>query len=429
MTEKKLITYLKKSFFTGAFKTIVVTLSTIILLPLIISKIGIQHYGLISSTMILSSMVVVSDFGISKTVTLLIGEDEDKSNANHIVINAFVINIFMLSIIGVLLYTLIEIYHIPILGNNLDIDIKLQNYIIFIGFIALCVMLINNLLTAILEAYYLMHYINIGFMLSSILMNLYIYIISSLSESIYLLLLAPTMAFLTVTIYFISIVFLHTKIRIGNVSFKQIRSMLTISYKFLNISLVNALVIPTNKYLIIYLTGNTSMLGLFDIGLKVALIANSFLNSIAQPLFGVFSNITKDKEKIFKISIKVSSILFVLYFIGVVLFNFIGYDIVEFIDKENAKILFEITLALLIGVSFISVSEPFHRALLSTKRLKSALILKLFIPILNILFYFTFFNLTQINRFVYSYSSAVFLGSLSIVVFYIITYKNTLDTK
>ena len=120
MTEKKLITYLKKSFFTGAFKTIVVTLSTIILLPLIISKIGIQHYGLISSTMILSSMVVVSDFGISKTVTLLIGEDEDKSNANHIVINAFVINIFMLSIIGVLLYTLIEIYHIPILANYLS---------------------------------------------------------------------------------------------------------------------------------------------------------------------------------------------------------------------------------------------------------------------------------------------------------------------
>jgi len=429
MTEKKLINYLKKSFFTGVFKTVVVTLSTIILLPLIISKIGMGHYGLIALTMILPGMVVIGDFGISKTVTLLIGEDEDKKNVNNIVINAFTINIFMLFIIGTILYIFTIIYNLPILGNNLDIDTKLQDYIVLVGFISLCLVLVNNLLAAILEAYYLMHYINIGFMLSSILTNLYIYIASMLSDSLYLLLLTPTIAFLTVSFYFIYIVISHTNIRIGKISFSQIKNMLGISYKFLNISLVNALVIPANKYFIIYLTGNTTLLGLFDIGLKVAMIANSFLSSIAQPLFGVFSNITKEKEKIFKISKQVSAILFVLFLIGMIVFFYIGLDIVRFIDNSNAELLFNVTLVLMIGISFIAVSEPFHRALLSTKRLKAALFLKLLIPILNILFYFILFNFSQLHRFVYAYSSAVFLSSLIIIIFYIFTYRNELDKK
>ncbi|MEA1955100.1 MAG: hypothetical protein U9N02_01235 [Campylobacterota bacterium] len=427
MTEKNLVTYLKKSFFTGTFKTIVVTLSTIVLLPLIISKIGMENYGLISLTMILAGMVVVSDFGISKTVTLLIGEDKDKKNVNNIVINALAINFFMLFIIGIILYILVIVYRVPVLGSSLEIDIKLQNYIILIGFISLCIMLINNLLTAILEAYYLMHYINVGFMISSVCLNLYIYIFSSISDSLYLLLLAPSVAFLTVTIYSIAIVFLHTDIKFGRLSLSQIKSMLSISYKFLNISLVNGLVIPANKYFIIYLTGSTTILGLFDIGLKVAFIANSFLNSIAQPLFGVFSNINKDKEKIFKISKQVSAILFLLYFVGIVTFNFFGLDIVKIIDNSNIEVLYKITLVLLIGVSFTAVSEPFYRALLSTKRLKAALILKLLVPILNILFYFILFEFTEIDRFIYSHSIAVFLSSLITIIFYIITYRKELE--
>jgi len=429
MTEKKLVTYLKKSFFTGAFKTIVVMLSTIVLLPLIISKIGIENYGLVASTMILSGMVAVSDFGISKTVTLLIGEDESKKNANDIVSNAFVINMFMLSLIGIILYILVAIYHVPILGDSMDIDIELQNYIIFVGFLSLCIMLINNLLTAILEAYYFMHYINVGFMISSVLMNIYIYVISSISESLHLLLLAPTLAFLTVTFYYIFIVAKHTELKTGHISFKEIKNMLNISYKFLNISLVNALVIPANKYFIIYFTGNTAMLGLFDIGLKVAFIANSFLNSIAQPLFGVFSNISKDKEKIYKISLKVSGILFLLYLVGVVLFNYIGLDLVRFIDHEHAEVLFGITLILMIGISFTAISEPFYRALLSTKRLRAALFLKLIVPFFNVLFYILLFSFTQLDRFVYAHSISVFLSSLVIILFYVVTHKRELEKK
>ena len=73
MTRIQLVSYLKKSFLTGAFKTVIVTLSTVIFLPLIISNVGMTNYGLISLTLIFGNMVVFADFGISKSVTLLIG--------------------------------------------------------------------------------------------------------------------------------------------------------------------------------------------------------------------------------------------------------------------------------------------------------------------------------------------------------------------
>lgn len=425
MTDKNLISYLKKSFFTGSFKTIVVTLSTIIFLPLIISRVGMETYGLISLTMLFGGMVIFADFGISKSVTLLIGQDKGKKNVNDIVTNAFVINLSLLFLIGVVLYLLV-LFQVPLFESLLEIDNELKNYIVLLGFVSLCIMLINNLLTAILEAYYLMHYVNIGFMLSSILINILIYVFSILFNSIYIILLAPPTTFLIVTIYFLFIINHYTTIKIGKANTKQTKKMLSISYKYLNIGLVNSLVIPANKYFIIYITGNSSLLGIFDIALKIAFIANSLLNSIAQPLFGVFSNINQNKQKIFKISVKVSSVLFFLYIIGNIIFFFVGLNVVTFIDKLHAKLLFKITFILLIGVSFTSVSEPFYRALLGTKRLKAAFIVKLLIPILNIMLYLIFTETLELDRFAYSYALSTLVSSLIIIIFYLSTYKKVL---
>jgi len=426
INDSRLVSYLKKSFLTGIFKTIVVTLSTIIFLPLIISEIGMATYGLISLTMIFGGMVVFADFGISKAVTLLIGQDTQKINVNTIVSNALVINLVILFLIGIVMYLLI-LTNVSLLGSLTDIDISLQHYIIIVGYFSLCIMLLNNLLTAILESYYLMHYVNIGFMLSSILINIFIYTISVVSNSIYMLLLAPTIAFLLVTFYFLYIINLHTNVRlVNNISIKQIKSMISVSYKFLNIGLINSLVIPINKYMIIYITGNSSNLAIFDIGLKIALIANSLLNSLAQPLFGVFSNMYQAKQKIFTIALKISSILFGLYILGNIIFYYFGLDIVNFIDASYSYLLFKVSFILLISVSFISVSEPFYRALLGSGRLKAAFILKLIIPILNILLYFSLSNILNIERFAFAFAIATFVSSLTIIIFYIYTHKKEL---
>lgn len=416
MTGTSLYIYLKKSFITGSLKTFIITLSTIIFLPLIIKQIGLEVYGLISITMIFSGMVVFADFGISKSVTLLIGKNNDQ--ANEIFTSALLINSVFLFIIALILILLVML-NIPILGEKLNISSNLQHYIIFIGFMSLLLMLINNLLTALLESFYLVHYINIGFMLSSILTNAFIYLASILTNSIYLIIMSPIFSLIFVTFYFIKILRMKTSIKLKKPDKTQIKTMLSTSYKFFNIGLINSIIIPANKYFLIYLTGNSTLLGIFDIALKIALIANSFLNSIAQPLFGVFSNIKTSNKDILNICKKTSLIIFLLYIVGNSVFYFLGEYITYFIDTKNQNELFSISMILLLGISFSSVSEPFYRALLGTERLKESLYLKMIIPVFNVVVYYCLINIQILERFAISFSFATFFSSLIIILYFI----------
>ena len=421
MKENQLFNYLKKSFITGSFKTISVALVTIILLPLIIQRVGLETYGLISLTMIFGGMIVFADFGISKSVTLLIGQDNKKDNVNSIISNALIINGIILLIIGLILTILLSL-EIPILGKSIQISNELKNYIVLIGFVLLGLMLLNNLLTAILEAFYLSHYANIGFTISSISINVFLYCFSLVTDNIFIILLAPVTSFIIVLLYFIFII--KNKINVGLVrpNMKQIKKMLGISYKFLNIGLLNSLMIPSNKYLLIYITGNSSYLALFDIGLKITMIANSFLNSIAQPLFGVFSNIKNNPKRIFAIAKKSSKLIFILYGLGNILFFLVGIYISNIIDQEHGGELYIIAFILLTGITFSSVSEPFYRAIIGLGRLKEAFYLKLLIPIFNILIFFSLSNLNTLKQIAVSYSGAVFISSSVIITYYI--FKN-----
>ncbi len=440
MTGKQIVAYLRKSFFTGVFKTLIVTSSTVVFLPLIIKQVGMETYGLISLTMIFGGMVVFADFGIAKSVTLLIGQD--KTKANVIVSNALVINFILLVIIASIFMMLLY-FKVPILGRALQITSSLKGYIVFIGFLSLMLMLINNLLTAILESFYLIHYVNIGFTISSVLLNAFIFFISKASSSIYFLLLSPLLSFFTVTLFFMIVIKINTNIKLTRPCIKEIKKMLSISYKFLNLGIINSLMIPANKYLLIYLTGSSALLGIFDVGLKIALISNSLLSSIAQPLFGIFSNMGPDKDKIFNIAKKITLTLMLLYLIGNFLFYFFGRYVTSFIDSEHHEDLFLVSMIFISGVSFLSVSEPFYRALIGTERLNEAFYIKLLIPLLNIALYMFFkydsylivltesfsiytgnFLYSLVEKIALAYSASIFISSWVIIIYYILSHKN-----
>ncbi len=426
MTRKQLVTYLKKSFFTGAFKTVIVTLSTIVFLPLIIQKVGMETYGLISLTMIFGGMVVFADFGIAKSVTLLIGQDHDKNNVNTIVSSGLMISLSILTLIG-FIFAAIVLFNVPIFGEKLQITHSLKNFIIFVGFISLVIMLINNLLVAILEAYYLVHYVNIGFTISSILINVFIYLTSVITDSIYILLMAPVASSVFISLYFLYIIKIHTDVGLTKPDRKQIKSMLSVSYNFFNISLINSLVTPVNKYLLIYITGNSAYLGVYDIALKIAQIANSLLNTISIPLFGVFSNMQEQKRKIFTISWKISLLIFIAYLFGIVLYSFIGNQIMEILDQKNTESLYIISFILIIGLGMNAVAEPFYRALLGLGRLRESFRLKLLIPLFNIILFFTISSKDYLERVSLSYSIAVFLSSIIIIGYFLNSKKYMRD--
>ena len=178
-----------------------------------------------------------------------------------------------------------------------------------------------------------------------------------------------------------------------------------------------------NKYFIIYATGNAAALGIFDIALKITMISNGLLNTIAQPLFGVFSNMKENAKKIFAISKKISMILFLSYIIGVCIYYIIGKDIMYFIDNIHFDELYTISLILLIGIGMSGVSEPFYRALLGEEKLKEAFYLKLMVPILNIAIILLMWPAQNLEMISKAYAIAIFSSSLLIIIFSITKYN------
>lgn len=409
-----LFKYLKLSFLTGASKTIVVSVVTLVLLPLIIKTIGVERYALIAITMLFGGSVVFIDFGVSKAITLLLGKSENQKTKNEIVSDVFLLTIFLLLFFSLISFLLIY-FDIPILGNTISISENLKNYIIFSGSLTLFILMFNNLFISILESYLLNHYVNICHALSSILFNIFLLVAGYLFSSDFILVSVPFVSFATISIFYLFIIIKKTDLSLVKPSILRLNKVYPVSLKFFAISLVNTIAIPLNKYLLLILSGNLVIIGLFELGLKVSLLANSFLNSISQPLFGVFSNFKNNKLKAFTIAKKVSIIIFLMYFFGVLIFIFSGEYLCKLIDSLNSILLYKISLAMIIFVCFTSISEPFYKALIGVSMLKKALKYKFIGISTNVILFFILYNLEPLKRVILSYGFSLILTSVVII--------------
>lgn len=421
----KLFNYLKLTFFTGATKTIVVSVITLIALPLIINTIGVERYALIAITMLFGGSVVFIDFGISKAVTLLLGRSENQKIKNEIVSDVFLLTGFLLIIISLLCILLIHL-KLPILGNSISISKNLQHYIIFSGALTLFILMLNNLFISILESYLLNHYIYICQTLTSILFNSFLLIAGFLFQSDFILVSVPFVSFASISIFYLFIIYKKTDISLVKPSILRLNRVFPISIRFFAISVTNIIAVPINKYLLVILSGDLTIIGLYELGFKISLLANSFLNSVAQPLFGVFSNYKNNKFKAFIVAKKVSIIVFFMYFLGVSVFIFVGEYICQLIDPLNSNLLFKISLALIVFICFTSISEPFYRAFLGVSLLRKALTYKLVGISSNAILFFVLYSLDPIKRIILSYGSSIVLTSVVIIIVGVKFDKNSI---
>tara|TARA_B100001063_G_scaffold246807_1_gene287734 strand:+ start:324 stop:1604 length:1281 start_codon:yes stop_codon:yes gene_type:complete len=414
---QKIYSYLKKAFVTGSIKTIVVALTTIIFLPLIIIELGLEAYGIISLVMIFGSLVTFSDFGIAKSITMLVGHEKNKENI--LFSNGFYLNLIFLFLFFICTLFII-IFDFQIFGSNLQLDTNLKNGIIISGFLILSIMTLNNVLIAILEVNYLSHFVSISFMISSVLFHIFLYLFSINTDILVFIIFSPVISSLLTMVYLIYIIIKYTNIKLVKLDFTTMKYMMKSSIGFFKLSLVNSISIPSSKYLLIYLTGNTSFLAILDIAIKISQIATSFLNSISQPLFGVFSNYKDSKNEIYVFTKKVSVIIFILFIFGNGLFYFTGEYIITFIDKENYLSIFNITTIILFFITFNAISEPSYRALISQNHLNISFKLKSLVPAINFILIFTFYlyNVDSLINITWSLGISYFIGSIAIMIYF-----------
>lgn len=401
--------YLVKSFAFSTLKTISVGLATLLLLPLILRKIGFETYGLISLVMFLGGTHGIFDLGLAKAATLMIGQSKKKSEINQVFSDIIFITLILGLFIGIIL-VILSSAGIDIFGES--IDAASQNILLF-GWIYLLLLLINNVFISTLEAIYLIKWVYISQILSSLSLSIFLLLFSSLP----MLLLAPVLSQVLGTAFLFMILVRKSDIVLVVPSLERLKRVIPLVSELFIISIATAIPLPANKYAIIYLTADPRYIGIFEASYRLVNVAKGLLNSMSQPLYGVISNMEAiDNKHVVKITKRVFLAVLTAYLFGNTTFMIIGRDLMSLIGS-NSEDFYRVTKLLLIFISFGAVAEPFYRSLMGISELRTLTRLRWIPVVLNIIFYLIFTEENVFYKIVMSFGCAIISSSLiSIVV-------------
>lgn len=420
---KNITKYLQKNFLASTSKTLITSLVTLLLLPLIIKKLGIELYGIISLTLLFSGVSSLIDLGLSKAIILLSGEKG--VNENKIVSSALYINLFIISLL-LIVFVGLQLLSVDLLGSNLNVDESNKFIILNIGFILLVLMLLNNLCRTILEAKYKMHIVNLTLAIYTPLLYLSIFIVSFFTNKIYVFVLLPLI--LTFLMFAFNVIYLkaNTSIQIIKVTKSDIAFVLKKSFAFLNIGLINSMVMPLMRYLFVLLVADVALYGVFDLSFKIAMLANSFILSLAAPMFAVFSKEVKtNSKKMIQVAYKIFYISIAMYLAINVGYYFLGNFVLSFLDieKTNLELLYNITFILILSLGTVAVVEIFYRFFLGNNQLKKAFLLKLMVPVFGVILFLILKDVNLVYRFIYAYGISLVFSAVFIALSFIISNK------
>ena len=413
---KNITKYLQKNFLVSTSKTLTTSLVTLILLPLIIKKLGLELYGIISLTLLFSGVSSLIDLGLSKAVILLSGENN--TSENKIISSALYIN---LSIISILLIVFIglQLLDVDLLGGNLNIDNTNKFIVLNTGFLLLVLMLLNNLCRTILEAKYKMHLVNLVLAIYTPLLYLSIFILSFFTKQIIAFVITPLI--LTLLMFAFNVIYLRltTTIKLVKVAKTDIKFVLKKSLAFLNIGLINSMIMPIMRYVFVLLVADVALYGIFDLSFKIAMLANSFILSLATPMFAVFSKeIKANSKKMTQVAYKIFYISIAMYIAINIGYYFLGEFVLTFLSLEpqNLNLLYNITFLLILSLGTVAAVEIFYRFFLGNNQLKKAFLLKLIVPVLAVILFFVLKDVELIYRFIYAYGISLVISAILIAI-------------
>ncbi len=418
--------YLKTNFLVSTGKTFTISLVTLLLLPIIIKRLGIELYGVISLTLLFSSVSSIIDLGLSKSIVLLSGEN--KLSENKIISSALVVNIIIIAVLTIVFISL-QLCSVELLGKNINIQSTYKNVLLNVGFLMLILMLLNNLCRAILEANYLMHIVNLSLTIYTPLLYTTIFIISFFTQNVLYYILTPLALTVLMLVFNFCFIKMKTKVKIVAIKKKHLLYVIKQTLGFLNIGLVNSMVMPIMRYVFILMVADVGLYALFDLSFKIAMLANGFIVSIATPMFAVFSKkIKSDTEEMIRVSYKIFAISIALYLCIILGYYLISDYLMPLLnlDIQNTYLLQSITFTLILSLGSVAIVEVFYRYFLGNKQLTQAFLLKLTVPIGCLLFFALFYEYDLIYRFIYAYSASLCVSAILILLVFVNQSKKLL---
>ncbi len=418
----KFSTYFKKASFTGLAKSIGSALITVIFIPLIIHRIGMENYGVWMLLAVFMGISAVADLGLTKSIVYFIPRQKLQEDINEVYSAGIFVNGFMIllvAVIGLIVYW----SGINIWGTNNAVSYELGRLLFVCGLVVACSTLVISLYQSVLEAFFKIHIVNIGFFLLTALNYIFVYLLSFFTTK-------PEHFVIATSTIYVFIVFLHwaavrakTTASLHVPKWETIHMVVKYAFGFFAVGVPWTITYTINRYLVVALGGSAASYGIFDIALKIAFFAMTFLQAFVAPLFSAFVNY--GEKRIHEIQYILKRSLPGLggaYVLGCFLFFIFGERILALLLKNSTSELFSTSFVLILGIAFFAVADPFYRAFLALGRLKLMFMLSLIQPIVNILGFVVLADFDPLFRVSLAFSLSWAITALAHMIMFRLAY-------
>ena len=368
--------YLAKGVATGIPRTFGGAFIAMVLIPLILRNVGANVYGAWTLVFIFTGLSANFDIGIPKALVYLIPKTDNRAEIDSIFSASVVITVCLMMVVVAIGIALV-FFQVPLLGSKAKIAMPLSNLLLLSGVNIICCSLLSSLYQSLLEVNYKIHYVNVIFFFQTALHYFAVFLVSMYSSRVAHLIYATNLIFITFSIVNVFSVRILTDTRLISHRLNHIKVVLHRGKDFFAIGLATSVLQPLTRYLVALLAVDIAANGVYDISLKIAMMAAGALSCFSVPLFSIFSGYGKKQiVKIKSILYKMTLLLLVLFTLGATIYLFKGEALLEFVFGAVDSRLFLTSLILLLGRALSAVFEPYVRAMWALGHTKQCVAVK-----------------------------------------------------
>jgi len=414
----KLAEYLKKSVGTGFVNVAGSAIVSASFIPLLIYRMGLDLYGKWMLIFLFSGFATVIDLGVSKSMVGLLPKSSDANDRNSI-FSAGLLFCCCLVLVVFFLGLIAGLLKIEIWGGSESLSSHEGRLLFFAATFLVAISLLTNFSRSLLEAFFKIYLVNIGFLLLTVLNYVSVYILTFFSIKL------ENIVLCTVCVY-LAVFFFHVVALISSCELKIVKPSISIckmvgrsSLQFMSIGVLTSVINPMNRYLLIFFSGDAGVYGAFDVALKLAMMANSLLSLFATPLFSVFSSFGfKQLSDIKRVAGKITLLLLGGYLFGNIIFMLFGSEILTFVIHQEYNSLYSAAMVLMLGICLTGVTEAYYRAFLGLGDLRIPFMIKSGMLIINLAMIFFLSHMPPLMRVSLSLSLAYGFSSLMLPILF-----------
>jgi O-antigen/teichoic acid export membrane protein len=413
---------------SGGAQLLFSTLLVIITIPIFISKIGMEYYGIFSLVLVVSNFSFFFGLGINLGLIKFLSEQGKSRESSIDILTAYLFLILALlpfTILGLLFNNFIVGYILNVPAEYITEDtLGFFNFLIIANFFQFIIQIPISILDSLQKIYLTNLFQSLHQIMYWSLMLVSIFIFGSLQM--------VGLAVLISVIIWMLILLRASKLHWGKVWINELklkeltaslRKQISYTYKIYFGNIINFFYEPLTKILIASFIG-ISEVGYFDIILRFRTQVWTLINKLLYPLFPFISQL-KDKLSIRKIIHDVEQKLSYFIFFLIACVIYVTPDFMNIWLKQDASII-TIGMILILTSNLIGIIVvPLYQFLVLKGFPGKTIVLQSLNVIVNLIIFFVFYKSLGFMAVIIGNMTAI-LSSFTLCLFYQKKYLNSL---